>query len=45
MKRDNIASQATARANGMRLVEAFTDAEGEESVTYRITRQEWLQNS
>lgn len=44
MKRDNIASQATALANGMRFVEAFTDAEGEESVTYRMTRQEWLQN-
>ena len=41
MKKANIPSSATARANGMRLVEEFTDKEGEQTVVYAITRKEW----
>ena len=41
MKEANIASSATARANGMRLMETFTDAEGESTAVYAITREEW----
>ena len=41
MKEANIASSATARANGMRLVDTFTDAEGESTAVYAITREEW----
>ena len=42
MKRENLASSATARANGMRLVREFTDGEGETTVVYRIERAEWM---
>lgn len=41
MKKANIPSSATARANGMRLVEEFTDKESEQTVVYAITRKEW----
>ena len=41
MKKANVPSAATARANGMHLVEEFTDAEGEQTVVYAITREEW----
>ena len=41
MKKENRASSATARANGMRFRTAFTDREGEISEVYAITRTEW----
>lgn len=41
MKKDNLASSATARANGMRCRGSFTDREGEISEIYAITRAEW----
>lgn len=41
MHKDNIASSATARANGMRLVKEFTDTDGAETSVYGITREEW----
>lgn len=41
MKADNLPSSATARACGMRLCGTFTDAEGEQSAVYGISRAEW----
>ncbi len=41
MKKDNTASAATARANGMSLVGEYIDAESELTEIYAITRQEW----
>ena len=41
MKRDNLASAATARANGMTLADEFTDSEGEQTLTYGICRIAW----
>ena len=41
MKKANIASAATAMANGMRRVDEFTDAENEATVVYAITRDKW----
>ena len=41
MKEENIASAAAARANGMRLLDTFIDAEGERTAVYAITRAEW----
>ena len=41
MKQENAASAATARANGMRLLDTFTDAEGEQTAVYGISRAEW----
>lgn len=41
MKSANIASCATARANGMRQVDAFIDEEKETTLVYAITREEW----
>lgn len=41
MKKTNIASFAAAKANGMRKVDEFTDAENEVTVVYAITRAEW----
>ena len=41
MKKDNVPSSKTALANGMRLLEEYTDEEGEETVVYGITRAEW----
>ena len=41
MKKKNVPSSATARANGMTLLGEFTDAEGEQSAVYGISRAEW----
>lgn len=41
MKTANVASSATAEANGMTLVDIFTDSEGERTSVYAITRDEW----
>lgn len=41
MKKANIPSSATARANGMILLNKFIDAEGEQTVVYGISREEW----
>ena len=41
MGKENIASAATARANGMRLADAYTDMDGAETVVYKITRAQW----
>lgn len=41
MKQENAASAATARANGMRLLNTFTDAEGEQTALYGLSRTEW----
>ena len=41
MKETNLPSAATARANGMHLVDRFTDGEGETSAVYAITKEEW----
>ena len=42
MKNTNTPSSATARANGMKKIDEFTDDEGGQTVVYRITRAEWL---
>lgn len=41
MKKDNLPSIATARANGMRLMEEYTDEEGQQVLVYGIARQDW----
>ena len=41
MKKANIPSCATARANGVALISEFTDNEGEQTVVYGIGRAEW----
>ena len=41
MKKDNIPSSAAARANGMRLTDEFTDAEGKQTAVYSVSRAEW----
>ncbi len=41
MKAENIASRSCAAASGMEQVDEFTDAEGEVSVAYAITREKW----
>ena len=38
MKKTNLPSIATARANGMHQIAEFTDAEGEQTVVYGISR-------
>ena len=43
MKASNVASSATAMANGMRKVDEFTDEEIETTVVYAIAREEWEQ--
>lgn len=43
MKKANIASYATAMANGMSRVDEFTDNEDSITVVYAITRDEWNQ--
>ncbi len=45
MKKENAASAATARANGMRLLGEFTDDEGGQTAVYGISRAEWLKLS
>lgn len=42
MKKTNIASSATAIANGMSKVDEFSDEEASITVVYAITRNEWL---
>ena len=41
MKKTNIPSSATARANGMAPLGEFTDSEGEQTAVYGISRAEW----
>lgn len=41
VKKADIPSAATARANGMKLLEEFTDSEGEQTAVYGINRAEW----
>ncbi len=41
MKKANTPSSATARANGMTLLNEFTGDEGEQTVVYGISRKEW----
>ena len=41
MKKENLPSSATARANGMTLLYEFTDEENEQTVVYGISRAEW----
>ena len=41
MKASNLPSSATARANGMTLLDEFTDSEGEKTAVYGIRREEW----
>ena len=41
MKKANTPSSATARANGMTLLNEFIDDEGEQTVVYGIRREEW----
>lgn len=41
MKKRNVPSSATARANGMTLMGEFTDAEDEQTVVYGISCAEW----
>lgn len=40
MKKENLPSSATARANGMTLLDEFTDGEGEQTVVYGISREQ-----
>ena len=42
MKEKNIASSATAIANGMCKVDEFFDDENEKTVVYAITRNDWI---
>lgn len=42
MKKSNIPSSAVARANGMTLIDEFTDGGGERTEVYAISRAEWL---
>lgn len=41
MKKSNIPSSSTARANGMTPIAEFTDSGNEQTVVYRICREEW----
>ena len=41
LKASNLPSAATARANGMTLLDEFTDSEGEKTAVYGIRREEW----
>ncbi len=41
MKKENIPSAAVAVANEMRLLDVFTDSEGEQTAVYGISRAEW----
>ena len=42
MKKANIPSSAVARANGMALLDEFTDGENELTIVYGISREEWV---
>ena len=41
MKKTNVASSATAMANGMHKVDEFADEENDVTVVYAVTRGEW----
>lgn len=41
MKQQNTASSAVAKAIGMRKIDEYTDAEGERTEVYAISRAEW----
>lgn len=41
MRKENLPSIATAKANGMRLMEEYTDEDGQQMLVYGITRQDW----
>ena len=41
MKKDNVASRATAAANGMKMIGEYYDSENEITAVYSITRGEW----
>ena len=41
MKKSNIPSSVTTCANGMTILDEFTDDEGEQTVVYGISRHEW----
>ncbi len=41
MKKTNVPSVATARSNGMALLDEFTDGEGAQTLVYGIRRTEW----
>lgn len=41
MKKANVPSSATACSNGMRFLNEFTDCEGQQTVVYGISREEW----
>lgn len=41
MWKSNVPSAATARANGMQLLEEYTNGEGQPTLVYGITRQAW----
>ena len=41
MKAENVASYKTAEAAGLRLIEEYTDEDGELQKMYAITREEW----
>ncbi len=45
MKKDNIPSAATARANRMTLIDEFTDSEGDVTSVYAVTREQWQKPS
>ena len=41
MKKTNLASQATAMANGMELVKEYEEKDGETHLVYAITKARW----
>lgn len=41
MKKDNVASRATAAANGMKMIGEYYNSENEITAVYSITRGEW----
>ena len=41
MKKENAASSAVARAIGMHKTDEYTDAEGERTEVYAVSREEW----
>ena len=42
MKKKNSPSSAIAASNGMQLIDEFTDNEGERTVVYAISRENWM---
>ena len=45
MAKSNVASQATALANGMRLIQEYVDEKNGKTSIYAITRKEWEEGS